>query len=110
MPLFGPSKFESTRDTKLSQRSKALDAASKLLAEIPVHVQGDVIVTAPISELAGKIKAKEWLSVDVVAAFARRCLAAQEQTNCLTEGTTFIEAMSNDSDDCRGTGDCEGAG
>jgi hypothetical protein len=86
MPLFGPSEYVSTKHTKLSQRSKALETASKLLAEIPVHAQEDIIVTTPITDLAGKIRAKVWSSLDVVAAFSRRCLAAQEQTNCLTEG------------------------
>lgn len=90
MPLFGPSKFVSARDSKLSQRSKALDAATQLLAEIPIHAQEDVIVNTPAYELASKIKAKEWSSHVVVAAFARQCLAAQEKTNCLTEGILII--------------------
>jgi hypothetical protein len=89
MPLFGPSFFESTRDYKLKQRQTALDAASEALSRIPIHPGEETILTTPAWQLADKIKAKEWPSLVVVAAFARRCIVTQEETNCLTEGNPF---------------------
>lgn len=109
MALFGPSKYVSARDAKLAQRSKALAAATQLVAEIPVHAQEDVIVNTPAHELASKIKAKEWSSLVVVAAFARQCLAAQEKTNCLTEGIPPVTVLATDgSGHCRGSGNSKG--
>lgn len=87
MPLFGPS-FESVRDKKLSQRQATLDKASEQLSSIPVHPQEDSILATPAWQLAEKIKSKEWSSLTVVAAFSRRCIATQNDLNCLTEGST----------------------
>jgi hypothetical protein len=86
MPLFGPSFFESVRDQKLSQRQAALSKASEKLSSIPIHPQEDVILATPAWQLAEKIKSKEWTSLIVVAAFSRRCIQAQNDLNCLTEG------------------------
>ena len=86
MPLFGPSFFESTRDQKLADRQDALDKASKALDTIPVHPNEEAIVNTSAYQLAGKIKAKEYSTLAVVAAFARRCIETHNETNCLTEG------------------------
>ena len=86
MPLFGPSQFTSARETKLSQRRSALERASKALTAIPEHPKENLILSTPAQELTQKIRDKEWTSLMVVAAFARRCLATQEDLNCLTEG------------------------
>ena len=85
MPLFGPSFFESTRDKKLADRQDALDKASKALNKIPVHPNEETILNTPAYQLADKIKAKEYPTLAVVAAFARRCVETHNETNCLTE-------------------------
>ena len=89
MPLFGPSFFESTRDKKLAERQDALDKASKALDKIPIHPNEETILNTPAYQLADKIKSKEYSTLTVVAAFARRCLETHNETNCLTEGTVF---------------------
>lgn len=102
MPLFGPSAFTSAREKKLSQRQAALDKASEALSGVPVHPQEELICTTSARDLSRKITSKEWSSLTVVAAFARRLLAAQAELNCLTEGITLID-VSNGSNDCRCT-------
>jgi len=86
MGLFGPSAFEKARDAKLAQRQKALDEAEEELANIPPHPEEEIIAKTPAWQLAENIRDKSYTSLDVVAAFARRCLFAQKETNCLTEG------------------------
>lgn len=92
MPLFGPSSYESVRDKKLSDRQSAIDLASKALSTLPVHPNEDTIITIPARELAEKIKAKEYSTLTVVAAFARRCIATQNELNCLTEGSPLLHS------------------
>jgi len=90
MPFFGPSFHESVRDKKLSQRQEALDKALGILAEIPVNPEEDVIIATPAHELADKIKSKQWSASTVVAAYARQCVAAHDELNCLTEGILIL--------------------
>jgi hypothetical protein len=88
MPLFRPSFYSSTRDKKLSQREEALNDASTLLSEIPIDPEEDTILTTPAWSIHEKIKAKEWTSLQVVAAFSRRLITTQKESNCLTESTS----------------------
>ena len=93
MPLFGPSFYESTRDKKLADRQDALDKASKALDKIPIHPNEEAILNTPAYQLADKIKAKEYSTFIVVAAFARRCVETHNETNCLTESSPlYFEA------------------
>jgi hypothetical protein len=100
MPLFGPSQYESARELKLSQRQAALDRASEYLSAIPEDAKEELILTTSASQLAAKIRKKEWTSLAVVAAFARRCIATQEELNCLTEGMRHF-GLTDQSHDCR---------
>ena len=93
MPLFGPSQFESLRDHKQTQRKNALEKARDLISQVPVHSEEETILTTPAWELAEKIKAKRWSSATVVTAYARRCLAAQDESNCLTEGSVVNHVL-----------------
>jgi hypothetical protein len=86
MPLFGPSEFESLREHKQKQRKIALEKARDLISHVPVHAEEETILTTPAWELAKQVKATRWSSATVVTAYARRCLAAQDEINCLTEG------------------------
>jgi hypothetical protein len=93
MPLFGPSQFESLREHKQTQRKNALGKARDLISRVPVHSEEETILTTSAWELAEKIKAKRWSSATVVTAYARRCLATQDESNCLTEGSAFNHAL-----------------
>jgi hypothetical protein len=86
MGLFGPSSFETAKALKDTQRSAAIEKATKVLADAPLNPDlEEEIVHTPAWQIADKIKAKEWSSFGVVTAFARRCLEAHKDTNCLTE-------------------------
>ena len=87
MPLFGPSSYKSTRDQKLAERQTAIDKASKLLSTLPVHPNEDTILATPAWELAEKIKSKDYSTLEVVTAFARRSIKTHDELNCLTEGS-----------------------
>ena len=91
MGLFGPSTFEAARDQKLAQRQKALDKAAQVLAEYPSDPKEEVILLTPAYEIAEKIKSKQWTSVEVVVAFARRSLETHDELNTLTEGNPSFE-------------------
>ena len=86
MSFFGPSFFESVKEKKQNERKNAIDRASKILSELPVSPEADTILTAPAWQIAEKIKSREWSSLTVVTTFARRCIEAHNDTNCLTEG------------------------
>ena len=85
MGLFGPSLFETIRSNKDAQRTEAIHKASQLIASLPVHSEEEIIIKSPAWELAEKIKAGQWSACTVVTAFARRCIEAHKETNCLTE-------------------------
>jgi hypothetical protein len=89
MPLFGPSHFASAKEHKQVQRKNALDKATELISKVPISPEEEIILTTPAWELAQQIKAGRWSSVTVVGAYARRCLTAQNECNCLTEGRSY---------------------
>jgi hypothetical protein len=88
MPLFGPSVFTSTRAQKLAQRQSALDKATKQLSLLPIHPLEPEILKTPASQLAANIAAKDYSSLTVVTAFARRALETHNDLNALTEGSS----------------------
>ena len=88
MPLFGPSVFTSTRAQKLAQRQSALGKATKQLSLLPIHPLESEILKTPASQLAANIAAKEYSSLTVVTAFARRALETHNDLNTLTEGSS----------------------
>jgi hypothetical protein len=85
MPFF-TSTFERTRQQKQAQRTAAIEKAEAALAVIPISPNAETILVSPIEAIADKIRATEWSSTEVVATFARRCIEAHHDLNCLTEG------------------------
>lgn len=85
MSLF-TSAFKTTRAQKQAQRTAALEKAEEVLGTIPVSPNADEILKSPAVLVAEKIRATEWSTTEVVATFARRCIEAHNDLNCLTEG------------------------
>lgn len=98
MPLFGPSYFESAKTRKQTECKNALEKASELLANLPVCAQDDAILAAPAWQIAEKIRSKEWSTLTVVTAFARRCIAAHNDLNCLTESDIVMNPANRSHD------------
>ena len=86
MPLLGPSYFASARAQKLAQRQSALDKANSQLSLLPTDPLESEILKTPASQLAANIAAKDYSSLTVVSAFARRALETHNDLNTLTEG------------------------
>ncbi|KAK6338919.1 hypothetical protein TWF696_009720 [Orbilia brochopaga] len=74
------------KNCKLKQAERANHIATlPSIYSTPLTATDRTILATPIGTLAANIRGKEWRPVDVLRAYGKKALLAQEKTNCLTE-------------------------